>query len=122
MFARIQRFSLAQGMEEVAEDLAERVDAILRNHHGFDSLTLFSDETSGEYLFLTLWASLDDIAAFERSRDEWLARHLMSEHITTVPQIEVYQVHNLPSLPHAGDPDALAAPIEANVPSGATVR
>jgi heme-degrading monooxygenase HmoA len=95
-FARLVRFNLSQGFAELAEGLADRIAPIMRAQPGFRSLTLFSDETSGEYLFLTHWDSLDHINAFERSPDEWRVRDIMSEHVTSVPQIEVFQVHNLP--------------------------
>ncbi len=119
MYARIQRFNLSQGMQEIAEVLAGRTDEILRAHHGFHALTLLADESSGEYIFLTLWASLEDIAAVERSPDEWRARDLMSPHITTVPQIEVYQLHNLPTPADDGEADttALKEPSEPTVPT-----
>ena len=119
MYARIQRFNLSQGMQEIAEELAGRTDEILRGHRGFHSLTLFADESSGEYIFLTLWASLEDIAAFERSPDEWRARDLMSPHITTVPQIEVYQLHNVPTPADGGEADTtvLKEPTEPTVPT-----
>ena len=97
MYARIERFNLPQGFADLASELADRIELILRRHQGFTSLTLFSDETSGEYFFLTLWASLEQIEGFERSADEWRVREIMSTHLTAVPQIEVYQVHNVPT-------------------------
>lgn len=106
MYARVERFNLPQGFADLAGELADRIEPILRRHPGFASLTLFSDETSGEYFYLTLWASLAQIEAFERSADEWRVREIMSTHLTAVPLIEVYQVHNLPPAPEvaAGDP------------------
>lgn len=94
-FALLQRFNLAQGYVELAEGLADRIAPIMRRQPGFLSLTLLSDETSGEYIFLTHWEDLDQLNAFERSADEWRIRDIMSEHLTAVPQIEVYQLHNL---------------------------
>src|SRR3712207_7540450 len=91
MYSRIQRFNLSQGMQEIAEELAGRTDEILRGHHGFHSLTLFADESSGDYLFLTLWANLEDIAAFERSPDEWQRRHLLLAHHTLVAHVLGHQ-------------------------------
>ena len=119
MYARIQRFNLSQGMQEIAEELSGHTGEILRGHRGFHSLTLFADESSGEYIFLTLWASLEDIAAFERSPDEWRARDLMSPHITTVPQIEVYQIHNMPTPSDSGEADTtvLKEPTQPTVPT-----
>ncbi|HEY8601563.1 MAG TPA: antibiotic biosynthesis monooxygenase family protein [Thermomicrobiales bacterium] len=94
-FALLQRFNLSQGYAELAEELTDRVAPIMRRQPGFISLTLLSDETSGEYIFLTHWEDLERLNAFERSADEWRIRDIMSEHLTTVPQIEVYQLHNL---------------------------
>jgi heme-degrading monooxygenase HmoA len=95
MFARLERFNIPQGFAELAEELTDRIVPILRRQPGFRSLTLLSDETSGEYIFLTHWDTLEHISTFERSPDEWRVRDIMSEHLTAVPQIEVYQLHNL---------------------------
>ncbi len=95
-FARVQRFNLSQGLVELAENLTDRIAPIMRRQPGFRSLTLLSDDTSGEYILLTHWASLEEIQTFERTADEWRVRDIISEHITAVPQIEVYQVHNIP--------------------------
>jgi heme-degrading monooxygenase HmoA len=108
MYARIERFNLPQNLAETAEDLADRIEPILRDQPGFHSLTLLSDETSGEYLFLTLWETLEDIGRYDRSNDEWRVRDIISPYLTAVPQIEVYQAHNLPTAtgatPVAGEP------------------
>ena len=61
MFARLQRVNLAQGFAELAEELADRITPIMRRQPGFRSLTLLSDETSGEYLYLSHWDSLEQI-------------------------------------------------------------
>lgn len=95
MFVRLVRFNLSQGFVELAEKLTDQVAPILRRQPGFRSLTLLSDDTSGEYIFLTHWDTLEHINTFERSPDEWRVRDIMSEHLTAVPQIEVYQLHNL---------------------------
>ena len=94
-FALLQRFNLAQGYAELAEGLTDRIAPIMRRQPGFLSLTLLSDETSGEYVFLTHWEDLEQLNTFERSADEWRIRDIMSEHLTALPQIEVYQLHNL---------------------------
>lgn len=109
MYARIQRFNLPQGRIDVAESLADQVAALLRTQRGFVSLTLLSDDSSGEYVFVTQWDALDDIGVFEHSREEWRLRELLSPHITAVPQIEVYQIHNLPVAPQAVATPAVSA-------------
>jgi heme-degrading monooxygenase HmoA len=101
MFARIERFNLPQGLVELAEQLIDKIAPIMRRQAGFRSLTLLSDETSGEYILLTHWDTLEHINTFERSADEWRVRDIMSEHITAVPQIEVFQVHNVTHLAEA---------------------
>lgn len=110
MFARCQRFNLAQGSIETAWTLADGVETIVRREPGFDSLTLLCDETSGEYILITYWTSLEAMQAFERSADEWLLRDLMSRHLTAVPQIEVYQVHGAPARTAAATGGALVTP------------
>lgn len=96
MYARIERFNMSQGLAEEAMALADKIEPIMRRQPGFQSLTLFSDETSGEYLFLTIWSTLEQIHTYERSEDEWRVRDILSPYLTAIPQIEVYQVHNLP--------------------------
>lgn len=110
MFARIQRFNLAQGLPELAEELTDRIAPIMGRQPGFSSLTLLSDPPSGEYIFLTLWTSLEAIDAFDRSGDEWRVRDILSPHVTAVPVIENYQIHNLPGLPGAVA-DAIESPL-----------
>lgn len=101
MFARLERFNLPQGFVELAEQLTDTIAPIMRRQPGFRSLTLLSDETSGEYIFLTHWDTLEHINTFEHSADEWRVRDIMSEHLTAVPLIEVYQVHNVSHLAEA---------------------
>jgi heme-degrading monooxygenase HmoA len=97
MYARIERFNLSQGFAELAEELADRIAPIMRRQSGMRSMVLLADETSGEYIILTHWDTIEHVNAYERSPDEWRVRDIMSAHITTVPVIEVYQVHNLPA-------------------------
>jgi heme-degrading monooxygenase HmoA len=99
MYARIERFNMSQGLAELAAELTDKIEPIMRRQPGFQSLTLFSDETSGEYLALTIWSTLELIHTYERSQDELRVRDILSPHLTAIPQIEVYQVHNLPVAP-----------------------
>ena len=101
MYARIERFNMSQGLADLVAELADKIEPIMRRQPGFQSLTLFSDETSGEYLALTIWATLEQIHTYERSEDEWRVRDILSPYLTAIPQIEVYQVHNLPPAPVA---------------------
>lgn len=101
MYARVERFNLPQNMADVAKDLVARIEPILRRQPGFASLNALLDETSGEYLLLTLWQALEDIHRFERTADEWRVRDIMSPYLTAVPEIDVYQLHNMPAAPSA---------------------
>lgn len=94
-FALLKRFNLSQGYVELAEGLTDRITPIMHRQPGFLSLTLLSDETSGEYIFLTYWEDLEQLKAFDRSADDWRIRDIMSAHLTAVPIIEIYQLHNL---------------------------
>ena len=96
MYARIERFNLAQGFAELAEELADRIAPIMRRQPGMQQITLLSDESSGEYFLLTYWETLEQIGTYEKSADEWRVRDIVSQHITAVPLIEVYQVHDVP--------------------------
>jgi heme-degrading monooxygenase HmoA len=93
-FARLQRFNLSQGFVELAEDLTDRAAVIMRRQPGFRSLTLLSDESSGEYIFLTYWDTLEASNTFDRSADEWRVREMLSTHLTAVPKIDTFQVHD----------------------------
>jgi hypothetical protein len=57
---------------------------------------------------LTYWDTLEQVNTYERSPDEWRVRDIMSQHLTAVPVIEVYQVHTLSAAP-AAEPAASAA-------------
>ena len=108
MYARIERINLSQGFAELAEQLADRIAPIMRRQPGLRDMTLLSDESSGEYIVLTHWDTLEQVNAYERSPDEWRVRDIMSQHLTAVPVIEVYQVHTLPAAPTA-EPTASVA-------------
>jgi heme-degrading monooxygenase HmoA len=107
MYARTERINLSQGFAELAEQLADRIAPIMRRQPGMQAMTLLSDESSGEYIVLTHWDTLEQVNAYERSPDEWRVRDIMSQHLTAVPLIEVYQVHTLPAAP--AEPTASAA-------------
>ena len=109
MYARIERINLSQGFAELAEELADRIAPIMRRQPGLQSLTMLSDETSGEYIVLTHWDTLEQVNTYERSPDEWRVRDIMSQHLTAVPVIEVYQVHNLPAAPTAEPAESATA-------------
>ena len=98
MYARSERINLSQGFAELAEQLADRIASIMRRQPGMQAMTLLSDESSGEYIMLTHWDTLEQVNAYERSPDEWRVRDIMSQHLTAVPVIEVYQVHTLPAV------------------------
>lgn len=106
MYARSERFNLAQGFAELAEELADRIAPIMRRQPGLRSITLLEDESSGEYIVLTHWETLEQIQTYEHSADEWRVRDTMSRHITAVPVIEVWQVHALAA---ATEPVAVGA-------------
>lgn len=112
MYARIERFNLSQGFAELAEELADTIAPIMRRQPGLQSMAMLSDETSGEYIFLTHWETIEQINVYERSPDEWRVRDIVSRHITTVPMIEVFQVHQLSAV---AAPEPVAA---ARVASG----
>lgn len=97
MYARVERFNLPQNRADLAAELVARIEPILRRQPGFVSLTALFDETSGEYIFLSHWQTLEEIYRFERTPDEWRVRDIMSPHLTAVPEIEVYQEHPVPA-------------------------
>jgi heme-degrading monooxygenase HmoA len=124
MYARIERINLSQGFAELAEELADRIAPIMRRQPGLQAMSLLSDESSGEYIILTHWDTLEQVNTYERSPDEWRVRDIISQHITAVPLIEVYQIHDLPTTPMPAplsEPTTapLAAPMAEIVPAPA---
>lgn len=111
MYARVERFNLPQNRADLARDLVERIEPIMRQQPGFVSLTALLDETSGEYIFLARWQTLEEIHRFERTPDEWRIRDILSPYLTAVPTIEVYQMHNLPAA--GGATDATLEPVNS---------
>ena len=98
MYARIERINLSQGFAELAEELADQIAPIMRRQPGLQTISLLCDESSGEYIILTHWDTLEQVNTYERSPDEWRVRDILSRHLTAVPVIEVYQVHTLPAV------------------------
>ncbi|MEZ5450656.1 MAG: hypothetical protein R3E89_17365 [Thiolinea sp.] len=62
-YARLILFTLDPGSRTFGEGIADQFAPALRSMPGFEQVSFFLDETSGEYGSLTVWASKDEADA-----------------------------------------------------------
>ena len=55
MYARLVRFSFGPGKHAEAQALAENLAPLISTQPGCESVTVFGDETDGEYGIFVLW-------------------------------------------------------------------
>ncbi len=63
MYARLLLFTLGPGNRSTAEKLAEQFVPVLKARKGFQRVTFFGDDTTGEYGAFVLWGSKEDAEA-----------------------------------------------------------
>ena len=63
MFARLVLFKFGPGMRSAAEELAGDLAPQIRGLRGCKSVTVFGDDSDGQYGLLVLWESQEDADA-----------------------------------------------------------
>lgn len=91
MLARLVRFSISTGQQSAAQSLADDLAPLIASQPGCQSVTVFGDDTDGEYGIFVLWdtqANADAAAGLVRPKlDEHLAGH-----IERPPDARLFQV------------------------------
>jgi heme-degrading monooxygenase HmoA len=63
MYARLVRFSFGPGKHAEAQSIADDVAPLIASQPGCQSVTVFGDDTDGEYGIFVLWHSEDNADA-----------------------------------------------------------
>jgi heme-degrading monooxygenase HmoA len=63
MYVLLTMFTLGPGTKEVADKMGEQFMGMLQGMKGFQSMTMFGDDDTGEYGGLSIWATKEDAEA-----------------------------------------------------------
>ena len=63
MYAQLLTLSIGPGARSTAQNIADQFALALRAMKGFNTITFFGDDTTGEYGSLTLWETKEDAEA-----------------------------------------------------------
>ncbi len=63
MYARLVRFSFGPGKHAAAQAIADNIAPLISSQPGCQSVTVFGDETDGEYGIFVLWDTQDSANA-----------------------------------------------------------
>jgi hypothetical protein len=91
MYARLVRFSLGPGKAPVAQSLADDLAPQIGAQPGCGGVTVFGDDSDGEYGLFVLWDSEDHANAAAQIIRPILDRHL-SEHSKGPPDARLFKV------------------------------
>ena len=91
MYARLLRFSLGPGKRAVAQSVADDMPPIIAAMPGCRSVTVFGDDTDGQYGLFVLWDSRDSANAaapvIRPQIDERIAGHVLG-----APEARLFEV------------------------------
>jgi quinol monooxygenase YgiN len=76
MYARLVRFSFGPGKVGAAQSLADNIAPLIASQPGCQSVTIFGDETDGEYGIFVLWDSQENANAAAQVVRPKLEEHL----------------------------------------------
>ena len=76
MYARLVRFSLAPGKHAAAQAIADNLAPTIASQPGNQGVTVFGDESDGEYGLFVLWDSQDSAMAASALMSPRLNEHL----------------------------------------------
>ena len=63
MYALLTMFTLGPGTREIADKMGEQFSAVIAGLKGLKGMTMFGDDSTGEYGGLSLWESKADAEA-----------------------------------------------------------
>jgi heme-degrading monooxygenase HmoA len=76
MYARLVRFSFGPGKHAEAQAIADNIAPLIASQPGCEGVTVFGDDTDGEYGIFVLWNSEDNANAAAQ-----LVRPKLEEHL-----------------------------------------
>lgn len=91
MYARLVRFSLGSGKRSIAQAIADDLAPKISAQPGCATVTVFGDDSDGEYGIFVLWASQADAAAAAGIIRPILDKHL-SGNVQAPPEARLFEV------------------------------
>lgn len=91
MFARLVRFSLGTGRRALAQALADDLAPRIASQSGCGGVTVFGDDSDGEYGIFVLWDSEANAAAAASVIRPILDKHL-SGNVHAPPEARLFEV------------------------------
>ena len=91
MYARLVRFSFGPGKYAEAQAIADNIAPRIASQPGCEGVTVFGDDSDGEYGLFVLWDSEEHANAAAQIIRPILDRHL-SEHSKGPPDARLFKV------------------------------
>ena len=91
MYARLVRFSLGPGRRDVAQAIVDDLAPMITSQPGCGGVTVFGDDSDGEYGIFVLWDSPAHAAAAASIIRPVLDQHL-SGNVQAPPDARLYEV------------------------------
>jgi hypothetical protein len=91
MYARIVRFSLGAGKQDVGQSLVSDIAPLIESRPGCSGVTVFGDESAGEYGLFVLWDTEEHADAAARVVRPKLDE-LLSSHAKGPPDARLFRV------------------------------
>ena len=91
MFARLVRFTFGPGKRAEAQAVADEIGPLIASQPGCQSVTVFGDDSDGEYGIYVLWNSAAEADAASRIVRPKLDEHLAGN-VQRAPEIRLFEV------------------------------
>jgi len=91
MYARLVRFSFGPGKHAEAQAIADDLAPMIASRPGCEGVTVFGDDSDGEYGIFVLWSSEDDANAAAQVIRPQLDQHFAGN-IQGAPDARLFKV------------------------------
>lgn len=91
MYARLVRFALSPGNDDVGQAIADELTPVIQAQPGCQSVTVFGDMTDGEHGIFVLWDSHEHANAAAQVIRPTLDRHLAGN-VRQAPDTRLFEV------------------------------
>jgi heme-degrading monooxygenase HmoA len=92
MFARLARFTFGAGRQAVAQALADEVAPLIAAQPGCNSVTVFGDDSDGEYGIFVVWDSQANADAAFKVVSSRLFEKYITPNTRGTPDIRLFKV------------------------------
>jgi heme-degrading monooxygenase HmoA len=95
MYVALTTFVLGPGSREVSDKMGVQFGAMLKSMKGFESMTMFGDNDTGEYGGLSIWATKEDAEAALANTEEPM-KQAVGSLLKGPPVRKVYELWEAP--------------------------